>query len=99
MIYKRFITACCLFLCFAGNILAQDTERNAEIATVFNNLTYVKKEAKASVGSVLGTIADVLVGNQITQEEGRYEEALRASVVKGLSQAIRIAIMDGSGLL
>lgn len=98
MSYKRLIAIFCFLLSLTGSIWAQDDNRNAKIATVFNNLTYTKGDGKASVGSVLGTIADVLVGGQVTQQHSNYQEAVRANIVKGLSQARRIVLQDGSGM-
>lgn len=98
MSYRRLISAFCMLFCMIGSISAQESERNATVVTVFNNVTAVKGETKASVGSVLGTIADVLVGNQVTQQHSNYEEAVRASLVKGMSQARRISMMDGTGM-
>ena len=98
MIYKRFLTVCCLLFCMIGGILAQQNERNAMKVVVFNNLTYVKPEQKKGVASVLGTIADVLLTGQSTQQQTSYQEALRATIVKGISQGHRINLMDGTGM-
>lgn len=98
MIYKRFLVVFCLLVGMAGGILAQQSERNAMKVVVFNNLTYVKPEQEKGVISVLGTIADVLLTGQNTQQKTSYQEALRATIVKGISQGHRITLMDGTGM-
>ena len=95
---KRLLMFFCLLLCVAGSVSAQDADRNMPKIVVFNNLTYTPKEQKANVGTVLGAIVDVLAG-QVTQEHGNYIEALRAALVKGISQGRRIALTDGAGTL
>lgn len=88
----------CLLLCVAGTVSAQSDDRNVPKIVVFNNLTYTPQEKKANVGNVLGAIVDVLAG-QVTQEHGSYVDALRASLVKGISQSRRISLTDGAGTL
>lgn len=94
---KRLLAIFSFLLCFAGAICAQDSERNVEVRTVFNNLTYVKSD-KSSAGSVLGAIADALLNSQVTEQHDNYQEALRATIVKGISQARRVALQDGTGI-
>lgn len=98
MTYKGLIATFSFLFCLMGSIFAQDSERNAKIVTVFNNVTYAQPETKASVGSVLGTLADVLVGNQVSQQHTNYTEAVRASIVRGMSNSRRISLMDGTGM-
>lgn len=88
----------CLLLCVVGTVWAQSENRNVPKIVVFNNLTYTPQEKKANVGNVLGAIVDVLAG-QVTQEHGNYIDALRASLVKGISQSRRISLTDGAGTL
>lgn len=94
---KRLIAVFSLALGISIGALAQETDRNKPKITVFNNLTYVQKETKANVGNVLGAIVDILAGS-VTQEQTHYKEALRASIVKGISQSRRIRLMDGTGM-
>lgn len=95
---KRLIIASILLTFFLGGICAQENNRNRKKLVVFNNLTYVKKEQKATVGSVLGTIASAVVTGQVTQQQSSYQEALRATIVKGISQSRRISLSDGTGM-
>ena len=98
MIKKEFVALFCLLFCLAGSVAAQDDSRNATMNVVFNKLTYSHKEKKATVGSVLGAVADALA-NQVTEEHADKKEALRAAVVKGISQARRVSLADGAGTL
>lgn len=97
MSYKRLIAFFSFLLYFAGSICAQDSDRNAEVKTVFNNLTYAKSD-KTSAASVLGVIADAVLNGQVTEQHSNYQEPLRATIIKGLAQARRIAVQDGTGM-
>lgn len=81
-----------------GNMVAQTNSLNVMKTVVFNNLTYQLPEPKKGVGAVLGTVASALITKQITEQQTGYREALRAAIVKGVSQGHRIKLMDGTGM-
>lgn len=97
MNYKKIIAACCMLLCIASGVFAQNSIRNDIKNVVFNTLTYQKPEAKKGVASVLGTITE-LVSGQVTQQETSYVEAVKAAVIKGIAQSRRFSILDGGNL-
>lgn len=95
---KRFYLLFCLVLSIATGVSAQEADRNAKKIVVFNNLTCTPKDTKVNVKNVLGAIADAVVSNQVTEDQSQYKESVRANLVKGISQARRISMMDGTGM-
>jgi hypothetical protein len=65
--------------------------RNARITMGMNNLTYNKPEDKGTLAKVL----DALLTGQVSKDQSKYQDAVRATVVKGLSQSHRIIAIDG----
>ena len=65
--------------------------RNARITMGMNNLTYNKPEDKGTLAKVL----DALLTGEVTKDQSKYQDAVRAAVVKGLSQSHRIIAIDG----
>jgi hypothetical protein len=65
--------------------------RNARITMGMNNLTYNKPEDKGTLAKVL----DALLTGQVSKDQSKYQDAVRAAVVKGLSQSHRIIAIDG----
>ena len=83
-----------LALLFVMNAGAQEA-RNQVITAAVNNVQYTKKEVKQTAGKVIGEVLSAVVAGQSTQQVEGYEEAIRAAIVKGLSQARRIKCLDG----
>ncbi len=96
---KKYLMTLAAVLCCAMTMPASaQEERNALVTVSVNNLNYTKKEQKQQkqgIGSVLGAIADVLVTGQTTKQQDSYEDAVRAAIVKGISQARRVTAIDG----
>lgn len=88
---KKYLIALCLVCSMAA--FAQDG-RNARVTVSMNNLNYTVKEQKKELGAILEVIADALGGQTTTQQDG-YQDAVRAAIVKGLSQSHRITVIDG----
>lgn len=101
MKYKRLILTCCMLIGMAVSISAQESRRNTIQNIVFNNLTYQKQEEKATVMNVLGAIAeavDAVNTKQTTLQRANYQKAVRAAIIKGISQSRRVALTDGTGM-
>ena len=88
---KKYLIALCLVFSMAA--FAQEG-RNARVTVSMNNLNYTVKEQKKELGAILEVIADALGGQTTTQQDG-YQDAVRAAIVKGLSQSHRITVIDG----
>lgn len=58
-------------------------------------LVYTPQEEKSTFGSVVKDVADVLLTGQTSRQQPQYAEALRASIVNGLSNVIRLRPFDG----
>ena len=53
-----------------------------------------KKEGKETVGSALGSIANVLITGQNTTQQPQYKDAVRAAIVRGLTSGFRTIATD-----
>ncbi len=99
MMKKYLMTIAAVLCCATTMSVSAQEERNAQVTIGVNNLSYPKKEKvqekTQGLGSVLGAIADVLEGNLSTQQKANYESAVRAAIVKGISQARRVSAIDG----
>lgn len=88
------ISLFCISLFLMGNVWAQ---QNQKVLVAMNELQYNDKEEKQKISSVLGSIVDVLATGQSTQQQAHYKDAVRASIVKGISQGRRVIAIDGDG--
>jgi len=79
-----------LCVCFGITAMAQEG-RNERITMGMNSLNYAVKEQK----STLSKVFDVLLTGEVTTNQEQYQDAVRAAVVKGLSQAHRLIVIDG----
>lgn len=70
-------------------------ERNSKVIISMNDLTYNVKEQKANVGNVLGKVADFVFNSQITQQRPEFQDNVRASIVKGITNGRRTIALDG----
>jgi len=93
MNYRKVIICVWLMLC-AGIVSAQE-ERNSRVTIGMNNLNYTKQDQKAKISTVFGAIADAIINKQVTTQRDNYQDAVRAAIVKGFSQARRITVIDG----
>lgn len=97
---KRFFSSTLLkvllitFVCFEQSFA--NGERNEKILISVNSLSFSKQNTKTSAGEVIGKIADALLTGQISVQQKGYEDAVRASIVKGISQSHRIMTVDGA---
>lgn len=86
-----------LFLTFLFSVhsFAQG-ERNEKILVSLNTITFSKQNTKTSAGEVIGKVAEALVTGQISVQQKGYDDAVRASILKGISQSHRVSAIDGS---
>ena len=85
---KKYLLALCI--CFSISAMAQEG-RNDKVTIGMNSLSYTVKEQKSTLSKVL----DALLTGEVTTNQAKYQDAVRASVVKGLSQAHRLSVIDG----
>ena len=84
---KLLIMALCLV--FGLETWAQD-ERNARVVVGMNNLTYTVKKTKT-----LEKVLDVLLTGEVSKDQSKYQDAVRAAILKGISQSHRMSAIDG----
>lgn len=84
---KKYLLALCMV--FSISAMAQEG-RNERITIGMNSLNYTVKEQKSTLSKVL----DVLLTGEVTTNQEKYQDAVRAAVVKGMSQAHRISVID-----
>ena len=92
---EKRIMLCLFALLVTISTQAKQEERNAVYTTALTTLQYTPRESKQTAGTVIGDVLTAVVGGESTKEMEGYEEAIRAAVVKGLSQARRIKAIDG----
>ena len=87
---KILIIALCMI--YVMGAWAQGGElRNMKVMIGMNNLSYNKPEDKGTLAKVL----DALLTGEVSKDQSKYKDAVRAAIVKGLSQSHRIIAIDG----
>lgn len=79
-----------LCLVIGMEVLAQEG-RNGKVVLGMNSMTYTKPEDKGTLSKIL----DAVLLGEVTSDQGKYQDAVRAAVLKGLSQTHRITVIDG----
>ena len=74
----------------------QEEDRNAVFKVAIGEFSYTPKQKKENVGSVLGAVGEALLLGKTTQRHDNYNEAVRASIVKGISGVRRFNAIDGA---
>ena len=85
---KYVMLALCLVI--GMEVLAQEG-RNGKVVLGMNSMTYTKPEDKGTLSKIL----DAVLLGEVTSDQGKYQDAVRAAVLKGLSQTHRITVIDG----
>ncbi len=74
----------------------QEEDRNTVFKVAIGEFSYTPKQQKENVGSVLGAVGEALLLGKTTKRHDNYNEAVRASIVKGLSGVRRFNAIDGA---
>ena len=85
---KYVMLALCLVIDM--EVLAQEG-RNGKVVLGMTSMTYTKPEDKGTLSKIL----DAVLLGEVTSDQGKYQDAVRAAVLKGLSQTHRITVIDG----
>lgn len=85
---KYVMLALCLVI--GMEVLAQEG-RNGKVVLGMNSMTYTKPEDKGTLSKIL----DAVLLGEVTSDQGKYQDAVRAAVLKGLSHTHRITVIDG----
>ncbi len=85
----------CLALSASGHVNAQ-TSKNVCYKVKTGEVKYSAPEKKATVGNVLGGLAETMLTGKTTSQLPEYSEAVKASVVSGLDNARRLTIIEGA---
>ncbi len=89
-----------LFLLVTMALSAYGQEnRNVVYKVMTGDFAYTAGEKKNSVGNVLGAIAEAMVTGKTSQQQSQYADAVRASVVSGLSNVMRFRTIEGALML
>ena len=92
---KKLSAAVALLLTMTVGAFSQD-DRNPVYIASMNNLTYLPKSHKVGTGAKIGEVTAAVMAGQSTKEMAGYENAVRAAIVKGMSQAFRLHVVDGA---
>ena len=90
---KKFVCVLVVLFFCSSFALAQD-ERNAHRRIAIGEFIYTPKEAKPTVGSVLGEVATSLLAGQSTTQQPGYAEAVCSSIISGLNHVVRLDVVD-----
>lgn len=96
MNFKRLLMVSGLLLVLgAGAYAQQDDDRNAIFVASMNSMTYTPKQDANKVGAVIGEIAAAVLSGQSSRQQPGYEPAVRAAIVRGMSDSFRLRAVDG----
>lgn len=90
---NKYISILFMFASLALSAYGQ-ADRNVVYKVATGDFAYTAGEKKNSVGNVLGAIAEAMVTGKTSQQQSQYADAVRASVVSGLSNVRRFRTMD-----
>lgn len=91
---KNFLLTLTAVLCCAMPISAQDG-RNQAYRITLGNVQYAHHDEKLSAGDAVGKILTGVLTGQTSVQATKYEEDVKAAIIKGLSGAYRFRYNDG----
>lgn len=94
MRYNFLLSALIGFLSVAPAVFGQ-VEKNVFYKVAIGDFAYTPKEEKATVGNVLEAVANVFLTGTSTKQQAQYADAVRASIVSGFGNVIRLNVVDG----
>lgn len=92
---KMFLATVVAMMLASVCVFSQDGDRNPIIIASMNNLEYTHKKADRSAGSVIGEIATAVLTGQTSKQMEGYQGAVRSAILKGMSEAYRLRVVDG----
>ena len=95
MSLKSFFFALAALVMTAQVSFSQEVDRNPIIVASMNNLEYTQKQTKNTAGSVIGEIATAVLTGQTSKQVDGYQGAVRSAILKGMSDAYRLRVVDG----
>ncbi len=95
---RKTVSILLLFVSLALSAYGQ-ADRNVIYKVAIGDFAYTAGEKKNSVGNVLGSIAEAVVTGKTSQQQTQYADAVRASVVSGLSNVRRFRTTEGGFML
>lgn len=95
MSVKRFLAAVAATFIACVTVFSQD-DRNPIIMASMNNLQYNQKKADRRPGTVIGEIATAVLTGQSSKDMEGYQNAVRSAILKGMTEAYRLHVVDGS---
>ena len=91
---KNFLLTLTAVLCCAMPISAQEG-RNQAYRITLGNVQYAHHDEKLSAGDAVGKILTGVLTGQTSVQATKYEEDVKAAIIKGLSGAYRFRYKDG----
>ena len=95
MSIKRIFATAALILAVSAGAFSQEDNNPVYIASM-NNLKYLPKIQKQGTGAKIGEITTAVLAGQSSKEMVGYENAVRAAIIKGMSRAFRLHVVDGA---
>ena len=94
MSVKRFLAVVAATFIACVSVFSQD-DRNPIIMASMNNLQYNQKKADRRPGTVIGEIATAVLTGQSSKDMEGYQNAVRSAILKGMTEAYRLHVVDG----
>lgn len=93
---KRLMTLA-VVLCCAMTVFAQDTQegRNRTYNITLGNVQYIHHDEKMSAGDAVGKVLTGVLTGKTEVQATKYEDDVKAAIIKGLSGAYRFRFNDG----
>lgn len=91
---KLFWLTTVMLLIFNISTVHCQTEKNVRYRIGIGGFTHSFKQEKSTVGSVLGEVANTVLTGKATHQRPQYADAVRASIVSGLGNVIRLDVVD-----
>ena len=91
---KRIIVAAAALLALLPCASAQESS-NPIILASMHSLVYDYAPAKKSAGAVIGEVTAAVLAGQSSRQRPDYERAVKAAIVKGMSQSFRLRVVEG----
>ncbi len=91
---RKYLLTLAAVLCCAMTVSAQ-TDRNRTYRITLGNVQYAHHDEKLSAGDAVGKILTGVLTGQTSVQATKYEEDVKAAIIKGLSGAYRFRYNDG----
>lgn len=88
----------CILLIMGGSHVNAQSDKNICYKVGIGTVEYAVPEQKTTVGSVIGGLAEATLTGKKTSQLPEYADAVKASVVTGIGNAMRLTVMEDTSM-